>query len=145
MGKPKSLTVEHVFDATPEELWNAWTDPEQYKKWYNPAPGMDLVIHEFDVRVGGRVHFDMPMPGGRGGNSTKGVFHVLEPHKRIVFGAEDKSSLNDVAIKPEGKKTRLNVVWSSTVPEMGSPEMQKMATMAWESSAAKLERLLMEK
>jgi uncharacterized protein YndB with AHSA1/START domain len=145
MSKPTSLTVEHVFDATPEELWNAWTHPEQYKKWYNPAPGMDLVIHEFDVRVGGRVHFDMPMPGGRGGNSTKGVFHVLEPHKRIVFGAEDKSSLNDVTIKPEGKKTRLIVVWSSTVPEMGSPEMQKMATMAWESSAAKLERLLMEK
>ena len=145
MSKPKSLTVEHVFDATIEELWNAWTDPEQYKKWYNPAPGMDLVIHEFDVRVGGRVHFDMPMPGGRGGNSTKGVFHLVNPHKRIVFGAEDKSSLNDVTFKPEGKKTRLIVVWSSTVPEMGSPEMQEMARMAWKSSAAKLERLLMEK
>ena len=145
MNKPVSLTVEHVFDATPEELWNAWTDPEQYKKWYNPAPGMDLVIHKFEVRVGGRIHFDMPMPGGRGGNATKGIFHVVEPNKRLVFGAEDKSSLNDVTIRPEGKKTRLIVVWSSTTPEMGSPEMQKMATMAWKSSAAKLERLLADK
>ncbi len=144
MNKPKSLTVEHVFDASPEELWSAWTDPEQYKKWYNPAPGMDLVIHEFDVRVGGRIHFDMPMPEGRGGNSTKGIFHVVEPKKRLVFGAEDKSSLNDVTFKPEGKKTRVIVVWSSTRPEMGSPEMQEMATMAWKSSAAKLERLLRE-
>jgi len=116
--------------------------PEQYKKWYNPAPGMDLVIHAFDVRVGGRIHFDMPMPGGRGGPATKGIFHVVEPNKRLVFGAEDKSSLNDVTIKPEGKKTRLIVVWSSTNPQMASPEMQKMATMAWKSSAAKLEQLL---
>ena len=144
MTKPSSLTVEHVFDATPQELWRAWTDPEQYKKWYNPGPGMDLVIHQFDVRVGGRIHFDMPMPGGRGGNATKGIFHVVEPNKRLVFGAEDKSSLNDITILPEGKRTRLIVVWSSTNPMMGSPEMQNMATMAWKSSAAKLERLLRE-
>jgi hypothetical protein len=34
------------------------------------------------------------------------------------------------------------VVWSSTRPEMGSPEMQEMAVMAWKSSAAKLQGLL---
>lgn len=142
MSKPKSLTVEHVFDATPEELWNAWTDPEQYKKWYHPVPGMDLVIHEFDVRVGGGIHFDMPMPGGRSGPSTKGTFHVLEPYRRIVFGAEDKSSLNDVTITPQGKKTRLTVTWSGGSPEQQTEEFQKGAVMAWNSSASKLERLL---
>lgn len=142
MNKPISLTVEHTFDASPEELWDAWTDPEQYKRWYNPAPGMDLVIHKFDVRVGGQIHFDMPMPGGRSAPGANGIFHVVEPHKRLVFGAKDKSDLNDVTFKAEGKKTRLIVVWSSTNPQMGSPDMQKMATMAWKSSATKLEQLL---
>lgn len=142
MIKLHSLTVEHVFDATPEELWAAWTDPDQYKAWYNPAPGMELVIHEFDVRVGGAIHFDMPMPGGRDGNATKGIFHVIEPHKRLVFGSEDKTSLNDVTFTPQGKKTKLTVVWSSTSPQMATPDMQNMARMAWSSSAAKLARLL---
>lgn len=139
--KTNSLKVEHVFDATQDELWDAWTNPRQFEKWYNPSPGMDLVIQAFDVRVGGRIHFDMPMPGGRGGNTTRGIFHVVKPKTHLVFGAEDKSSLNDVTLKAEGRKTRVTVIWTSTMPAMGSPEMQKMATMAWKSSAGKLERL----
>lgn len=142
MNESKSLTVEHVFDATPQELWDAWTDPEQYKAWYNPAPGMELVIHAFDVRVGGAIHFDMPMPGGRAAPGTKGIFHVVEPLKRLVFGAKDKSDLNEVTFRAEGKRTRLIVTWSSTNPQMASPDMQRMAVMAWKSSAAKLEAML---
>ena len=60
-GAPTPLVFERTFDATPERLWTFWTDPKKYAKWLNPA-GMDLVIHEFDIRVGGKVRFDMPQP-----------------------------------------------------------------------------------
>src|SRR5437867_6192776 len=75
----KALTIERVFDASPETLWAHWTDPKKYAKWFNPAP-LDLVIHEFDVRVGGRVRFDMPQPDGNK-NPQEGVFHVLHPYR----------------------------------------------------------------
>ena len=93
-----TLTVERVFNATPEKLWQYWTDPAKYAKWLNPAPGMDLVIHEWEPRAGGKVRFDMPQPDGSK-NPQEGVFHELKPHERIVSGAPDKSFLITVTFQ----------------------------------------------
>ena len=103
MSNNKKLVLRHVFDATPEELWNTWTDPNQFRKWFNPAPGMDLIIHEYDVRVGGRVKFDMPQPNGDV-NPQEGVFHVLIPYSEIVTGSPDKTFLIRVTFEKKGKK-----------------------------------------
>ncbi|GEM_PF-3434549 len=132
----KTLRLERAFDASPADLWAAWTDPRQYAKWFNPAPGMDLVVHEFDVRVGGQIRFDMPQPDGNR-NPQEGVFHVLSPHTRIVSGSPDKSFLLDVRLVPEGKRTRM-VVEVTGVP----PEYHAMATQGWNAGFDKLEALL---
>jgi uncharacterized protein YndB with AHSA1/START domain len=131
----KVLTIERVFNASPERLWAFWTDPKKYAKWLNPAP-IDLVIHEFDVRPGGKVRFDMPQPDGSK-NPQSGVFHVLEPYRRIVSGEPDKSFLLEVTFKPEGEKTRM------TIKVTGVPEdFHKMATVGWGKGLDKLEALL---
>jgi|SRR5581483_12187392 len=136
--KPNSQTLrlERAFDASPKQLWDAWTDPKQYAAWFNPAPGMGLVIHEFDVRPGGKIRFDMPQPDGNP-NPQEGVFHSLSPHTRIVSGAPDKSFLLDVRFEPEGKRTRV-VVDVTGVP----PEYHAMATMGWNAGFDKLAALL---
>jgi uncharacterized protein YndB with AHSA1/START domain len=132
----KTLRLERTFDAKPTELWAAWTDPKQYAKWFNPAPGIDLVIHEFDVRPGGQIRFDMPQPDGNK-NPQTGVFHVLTPFTHIVTGSPDKSFLLDVRLVPVGKATRV-VVEVTGVP----PEYHAMATQGWGAGFDKLEKLL---
>lgn len=136
MTTQNTLRLERTFDATPQQMWAAWTDPKQYAKWFNPAPGIDLVIHEFDVRPGGRIRFDMPQPDGNP-NPQEGVFHVLTPHTRIVSGNEDKSFLLDVRIEPVGKRVRL-VIEVTGVP----PEYHQMATAGWNAGFDKLEKVL---
>ncbi|RYY92121.1 MAG: SRPBCC domain-containing protein [Chitinophagaceae bacterium] len=37
MNEP--LVFERVYDATPAEIWNALTDPEQMRQWYFDIPG----------------------------------------------------------------------------------------------------------
>lgn len=69
------LKLRRTFDAIPERLWSYWADPEKYAKWFNPAP-LDLVIHEFDLRPGGGIRFDMPQPDGDR-NPQGGVFHEI--------------------------------------------------------------------
>src|SRR5688572_3740540 len=102
------LKLERVFDATPERLWSYWTDPKKYARWLNPAP-IDLVIHEFDVRPGGKIRFDMPQPDGNK-NPEEGVFHVLEPYTKIVSGSADKSFLLTARFEPVGAtRTRLSI------------------------------------
>lgn len=133
---PATLRLERTFDATPQELWEAWTDPDQYAQWMNPAPGMGLVIHEFDVRVGGRVRFDMPQPGGDP-NPQEGVFHELDPHRRIVSGEPDRSFLLEVEFIPEGDRTRMVVVATGVPAEYHQP-----ATVGWNACFDKLEGVL---
>ncbi|MFO1536012.1 MAG: SRPBCC domain-containing protein [Thermoplasmatota archaeon] len=133
-----TLTIERVFNATPERLWSYWTDPTKYAKWLNPAP-LDLVVHEWDVRVGGKVRFDMPQPNGDR-NPQEGVFHVLTPYTEIVSGDPDQAFLITVRFAPIGKpedgKTRMTVQVKG-VP----PEHHAMATQGWNAGLDKLERL----
>lgn len=130
------LSLERTFAASPEELWDAWTDPRLYAKWLNPAPGLDLVIHEYDVRPGGKVRFDMPQPDGSK-NPQEGMFHTLEPHKRLVTGSEDRSFLLTVEFLPQGPKTRM------TVRAQGVPaDFHEPARKGWGAGFDKLERLL---
>jgi uncharacterized protein YndB with AHSA1/START domain len=130
------LRLERAFEATPNELWAAWTDPVQYAEWFNPAPGMGLVIHEFDVRPGGRVRFDMPQPDGNK-NPQEGVFISLDPPRELVTGSPDKSFLVKVNFYPEGARTRM-VVEVTGVP----PQYHAMATVGWNAGFDKLVALL---
>lgn len=137
MTTKQPLRLERTFDATPQEMWAAWTDPKLYARWLNPAPGMDLVIHEFDVRPGGKIRFDMPQPDGNP-NPQTGVFHVVQPHTRLVSGEPDKSFLVDLTIEPQGAAGCRIVVEITGIPA----EWREPATIGWGQCFAKLERVL---
>ena len=134
--KPASLKIERVFNATPEKLWSFWTDPKKYAKWLNPSPA-DLVIHEFDVRVGGKIRFDMPQPDGNK-NPQQGVFLKLDPYNELVSGDEDQTFFLQVLFQPlTAKMTRM------TVNVTGVPtEWHQAATEGWGKGLDKLENLL---
>ena len=134
--KAKSLKIERLFDASPERLWTFWTDPTNFAKWFNPAPGMNLVIHEYEARPGGRVRFDMPQPDGNK-NPQEGVFHVLDPYREIVTGSEDKSFLIKVNFKPVGTQTRVIVLVNGI-----SLEFHEGALKGWNAGFDKLENAL---
>ncbi|HVM44796.1 MAG TPA: SRPBCC family protein [Candidatus Thermoplasmatota archaeon] len=131
------LRLERVFDCTPQEMWDAWTRPELYAKWLNPSPGLDLVIHEWDLREGGRMRFDMPLPDGKV-NHEEGVFHVLKPHSRLVSGSADKSFLLEASFAPAGEGRTRVVVDITGVPS----EWHAAATLGWGACFDKLAGVL---
>ena len=135
-AKPPQLRLERIFTATPERLWEYWTDPKKYARWLSPQKA-DLVIHEWDLRVGGRVKFDMPLDNGQV-NHEEGVFFVLDEPKRLVSGSADKSFLVDVTFTAvDAKRTRMVVVVD------GLPaEYHGMATEGWGVGLEKLRKLV---
>ncbi len=134
--EPPSLKIERTFDASPETLWSYWADPAKFAKWFNPSPEMDLVVHEYDVRVGGRVRFDMPQPDGNP-NPQEGVFHVVKPYREFVSGSPDKTFLIAVKFARVGKRTRMAVTVTG-VPK----EYHKGAMQGWNAGFDKLVRLV---
>ena len=58
-AKP-SLTIKRRFNAAPEKVFAAWTDPKKLAQWMGPV-GTKTVRAECDLRVGGRYHIKMVM------------------------------------------------------------------------------------
>jgi uncharacterized protein YndB with AHSA1/START domain len=82
---PEHLTMrlDAEFDATPERVWELWSDPRQLERWWGP-PSYPATVTSHDLRTGGRVEYHMTGPDG---DQPKGFWQILEadPPSRLVF------------------------------------------------------------
>jgi len=107
-----SLTIKRRFDAPPEKVFAAWTDPEKMTRWMGP-PNVLKVEAESDLRVGGRYHVRMIVPGDT--HDVSGVYREIEPDKKVVFtwawkSTPERESLVTVTCKPDGTGTIMTLL-----------------------------------
>jgi uncharacterized protein YndB with AHSA1/START domain len=138
-----TLTLEHVFKATPAEVFRAWTDPEILKQWWAPE-GFTTPDAELDVRPGGAWHSTMVGPDGKK-HVTSGVFREVVPPKRIVMtwawesnGQRGHETIVDVTFEPVGRGTRVKLIQRV----FQTPREVATHTWGWNSSFAILDKLL---
>ena len=65
----RELVVTRTFNGPARIVFEAWTKPELFKRWWVPKSfGLSLLSCEMDVRVGGtyRLVFSHPASGGHG-------------------------------------------------------------------------------
>jgi uncharacterized protein YndB with AHSA1/START domain len=79
----QELVLTRVFNAPPERVWQAWTDPQHFKAWWGPKD-YTCPFCEMDLRVGGKYLSCMRSPEGNDYWST-GVYREIIPMKRLVF------------------------------------------------------------
>lgn len=83
----KTLVIEKVFNAPVERVWKAWTDPEEYKKWWGPE-GWSAPTVKIDFRVGGTFLGSMRGAMEPGGEEVEhwsgGVYQEIIPMQKIV-------------------------------------------------------------
>lgn len=77
------VVVERVFEAPRERVWAAWTDPEQYGRWWGPKD-FTSSPPRMDFRVGGKYVNVMVSPEGKAYWGT-GIFREIVPLERLVF------------------------------------------------------------
>jgi uncharacterized protein YndB with AHSA1/START domain len=73
----QEVLITRVFDAPREQVFKAWTDPDEVAAWYGPEH-MDTPRERIsiDLRVGGRYELTMVQRGG-GGEFTIG-YEIVE-------------------------------------------------------------------
>jgi uncharacterized protein YndB with AHSA1/START domain len=79
----QDVLITRAFDAPPEAVFRAWTDPEQLAHWFAPR-GCTVEFRTLDVREGGSFHTCMRSPNGHA-CGCKGVYRELVVPERIVF------------------------------------------------------------
>ena len=104
----RELIVTRTFDAPARIVFEAWTKPELFRKWWVPkSMGMSLLSCEMDVRVGGRYRLEFAH-----GDSTAaffGTYKEVAPHSRLVWTNEesDEGSITTVTLAEKDGKTML--------------------------------------
>lgn len=143
------LVLKRLIAAPRERVWEAWTDPEQFAKWWGPH-GFTAPVVELDVRPGGRINVHMKGPDGSPWEKPYpmgGEFREVSPYDRLVFtssiaGSEGgliHENLNELLLADKGGKTEL--VLKVTVLKT-SPEFAKSLEgmeQGWTESLEKLE------
>ena len=83
MTAPAHLVFNRVIAASPDEVFDAWTQPQLMRKWL--APGENKVIDaRTDVRVGGEFRIRSTAPDGAL-HVIDGTYCELSEGKRIVM------------------------------------------------------------
>jgi len=86
------LRMTRTFDAAPDRVFAAWTDPEHFGSWFGPV-GMTSVLCEGDAKVGGTWRLmgeGRNIPGRQQGQdvvrpTVSGKYLEIEPPNRLVF------------------------------------------------------------
>lgn len=80
----RELIVTRPFDAPARLLFEAWSKPEHFRRWFGPA-GYPVTMCEIDFRKGGRWRAAMTGPTGKQQTPFGGEYLEIVPHRRIVF------------------------------------------------------------
>jgi uncharacterized protein YndB with AHSA1/START domain len=79
------LRLRHSFDASPEEVFDAWTDPAVLQRWWAAQPTWDSPGCDVDLRVGGR--YVLRMRDDRSGevHAVAGEYREVDRPRRLVY------------------------------------------------------------
>lgn len=75
--------IEETFDACPERVFNAWTDPQKLIQWYAPE-GCTIFFKKIEVETGGKFHSCISNPQF-GDCWCIGEYKEVVPYSKLVF------------------------------------------------------------
>ncbi len=94
MSDLPEFVLDREFDASRELVWRAWTDPKLLQRWY--GPGVETIIHKFDLEPDGVWLNEMKMSGGS--NFQKIIFkEVSKPEKLVLHHCSTDADWNIAA------------------------------------------------
>jgi uncharacterized protein YndB with AHSA1/START domain len=88
----KELTLERIVNAPIDRVWQAWTTPEELKKWWGPD-NVTIPECELELQVGGKIY--IVMEAGEAMGPYKGIlwpmlgeFTVVQPNEQLSYKVE---------------------------------------------------------
>jgi uncharacterized protein YndB with AHSA1/START domain len=97
-----AVVIERTFEAAAELVWQMWTDPEHFKRWYGPE-GFTVPVAEMDLRVGGKRLVCMALPDGSMKMWTTGEYVEIVPNERLVY-TESPADENGNVVSPSAMR-----------------------------------------
>lgn len=154
MSNPTTITAEpgtpfvevvREFDATPEQVYRAQTEPKLIEQWLGPRE-LTTRVDRYESEVGGQYRYvNIDREGNEYG--FRGVFHTVEPAKLVIQtwefdGFPGLATLETASYEDLGGRTRLTT--RSVYPSVEARDGAIASGMSHgiEDSMARLDEIL---
>ena len=148
-----TLEIKRLIKAPRERVFEAWTDPEQLKKWFGPDEELVVPLAKVDLRVGGKYRIQMKRLDGEF-HTAVGTYREVRPPERLVFTwawekdgsepdfgeVEPSEMLVTLEFRARGKQTELVL----TQEKFASVESRDRHEQGWTGCFDKLEKFFIE-
>lgn len=118
----REIVMTRVFNAPRRHVFDAWTKPELFKRWFGPR-GWTVTIHEMDARPGGAYRYAIHREDGSQEVTMRGEYREVVRPERLVtseafegfsetgWRAEDATVSTALFTEHQAGRT----LWSATV------------------------------
>jgi uncharacterized protein YndB with AHSA1/START domain len=138
-----SLRLERTFDAPPEAVFDAWTNPEVLKRWWRASAAMRTSLAEIDLRVGGAYRLSMEDPQAGTVHTVSGEYSEVIRPQRLVYswcweqGGAETGHVSTVSVEFLGDGERTTVVLEHSGLE--SAQSVEQHRLGWEGCIENLQ------
>jgi uncharacterized protein YndB with AHSA1/START domain len=134
------VRVTRTLKASPEQVFDAWTDADRLQQWLCPDPGF-VAEATCDPVVGGRYRIVKILDSGA--DEVTGEYLVVDPPHRLVFTWAADTTLNrttqvTVTLRPDGDATEMTILHE----RLPTQPIHDGAQRAWSSICDRLATLL---
>lgn len=92
MDTPKRITVETSISAPMDEVWRAYTTPDDIKQWNAASDDWHTTAAFVDLREGGAFSSRMEAKDGSVGFDFAGTYTKIVPHMLIEYAFGDREA-----------------------------------------------------
>jgi uncharacterized protein YndB with AHSA1/START domain len=138
----RELAVTRTFDAPAPLVFEAWTKPDLFRRWWVPkSMGMTLLSCEMDVRVGGKYRLEFAVTPTQS-MAFFGTYQEVIPNARLVWTNEESSDGAVTTVTFEEKDGRTLVVMHELYPSKEALDAAGGAADATAETFGQLDELL---
>ena len=105
----RELVVTRTFNGPARIVFDAWTRPELFKRWWVPKSfGLTLLSCDMDVRVGGTYRLVFSHPASPEPMAFFGTYTEVTPHSRLVWTNDEgdgEGAVTTVTFEQRGAET----------------------------------------
>jgi uncharacterized protein YndB with AHSA1/START domain len=136
------VRIERSYEASAEEVFDAWTSPEVMRRWFHCGPNWDTPVAEVDLRVGGTVRVVMRMPDGRRAGAHGQYLVIDRPHRLVMTWTFDDEPANEQRMELSFSEAAGTTTVLMVNSGISTDERRAGQETGWSGCLDELERLL---
>lgn len=122
-----NISVSATIKATPEQVWQAYTTPQDIMQWNAASADWHTTAAQVDLRVGGTFSSRMEAKDGSHGFDFAGVYTEVVPCQRLAYRFGERHAQVDFVTQADSSV----LVTVTFEPEnMNPPEQQQQGWQA---------------